>query len=175
MTRVACIGDSITWGFTLLAPWRDSYPALLGRRLGERLGALRCGHPVRQETRLQGEPRVEPRYRPYHAREQRHQETQLGPRGLPEGLPRPRGVLQGAPITTQGHPHSPHPDLQDWRHPPHGPLPGDHGGRGTSGMGLELIDLRDLFTDTHYMLDGVHPQRAGTEKLEEAIYSGIKW
>ena len=41
--------------------------------------------------------------------------------------------------------------------------------------GLELVDLRDLFTDTHYMLDGVHPLRSGTEKLAEAIYSGIKW
>lgn len=44
-----------------------------------------------------------------------------------------------------------------------------------SETGLELVDLRDLFTDTHYMLDGVHPQRSGTEQLAEAIYSGIKW
>lgn len=33
--KVACIGDSITWGFTLLNPWTQSYPALLQRLLGE--------------------------------------------------------------------------------------------------------------------------------------------
>ena len=35
MTKVACIGDSITWGFTLLNPWKQSYPALLQERLGK--------------------------------------------------------------------------------------------------------------------------------------------
>ena len=34
MIRIACIGDSLTWGFTLLDPWRQSYPALLGEMLG---------------------------------------------------------------------------------------------------------------------------------------------
>jgi len=35
MTRVACIGDSLTWGFSLPDPRRQSYPALLQERLGE--------------------------------------------------------------------------------------------------------------------------------------------
>ncbi len=34
MIKVACIGDSITWGFTLLNPWKQSYPALLQEKLG---------------------------------------------------------------------------------------------------------------------------------------------
>lgn len=34
MTRIACIGDSLTWGFSLVDPWRQSYPALLGEMLG---------------------------------------------------------------------------------------------------------------------------------------------
>ena len=34
MIKVACIGDSITWGFTLLNPWKQSYPALLQDKLG---------------------------------------------------------------------------------------------------------------------------------------------
>lgn len=34
MKKIACIGDSITWGFTLLNPWKQSYPALLQERLG---------------------------------------------------------------------------------------------------------------------------------------------
>jgi len=33
-TRVACIGDSLTWGFSLPDPWRQSYPAQLQERLG---------------------------------------------------------------------------------------------------------------------------------------------
>ena len=33
-TRVACIGDSLTWGFSLPDSWRQSYPALLQERLG---------------------------------------------------------------------------------------------------------------------------------------------
>ena len=32
--RVACIGDSLTWGFSLPDPLRQSYPALLQERLG---------------------------------------------------------------------------------------------------------------------------------------------
>lgn len=33
-TRVACIGDSLTWGFSLPDSWRQSYPAQLQERLG---------------------------------------------------------------------------------------------------------------------------------------------
>lgn len=35
MKKVACIGDSITWGFTLLNPWKQSYPSLLQNLLGD--------------------------------------------------------------------------------------------------------------------------------------------
>ena len=34
MTRIACIGDSLTWGFSLPDPRRLSYPALLQELLG---------------------------------------------------------------------------------------------------------------------------------------------
>ena len=39
--------------------------------------------------------------------------------------------------------------------------------------GLEIIDLKDLFTDTKYCRDGVHPQREGARMLEAAIYRGL--
>ena len=42
-------------------------------------------------------------------------------------------------------------------------------------MGLELVDLQDLFTDNTYCRDGVHPQRTGARMLAEAIFSGIYW
>ena len=41
--------------------------------------------------------------------------------------------------------------------------------------GLEFIDLKDLFADSTYMMDGVHPQREGAKMLAEAIYEGIEW
>jgi lysophospholipase L1-like esterase len=41
--------------------------------------------------------------------------------------------------------------------------------------GLELVDLKDLFTDSRYCRDGVHPQRTGARMLAGAIYSSIRW
>ena len=35
--KVACIGDSITAGWGLNDPWKDSYPAVLDRMLGRRI------------------------------------------------------------------------------------------------------------------------------------------
>lgn len=34
MKRIACVGDSITWGFTIVNRRKYSYPALLQQRLG---------------------------------------------------------------------------------------------------------------------------------------------
>ena len=34
MVKIACIGDSITWGFTILKRHKDSYPAVLQQLLG---------------------------------------------------------------------------------------------------------------------------------------------
>ena len=34
MKKIACIGDSITWGFTIINRRKHSYPALLQQRLG---------------------------------------------------------------------------------------------------------------------------------------------
>ena len=42
-------------------------------------------------------------------------------------------------------------------------------------IGFAFIDLKDLFPDTKYCKDGVHPQREGARMLEEAIYSRIDW
>lgn len=34
MVKIACVGDSITWGFTILRRHKDSYPAVLQHLLG---------------------------------------------------------------------------------------------------------------------------------------------
>ena len=41
--------------------------------------------------------------------------------------------------------------------------------------GLELVDLYDLFSDTVYCRDGVHPQRKGAQMLADTIYERIPW
>ena len=41
-------------------------------------------------------------------------------------------------------------------------------------LGLELIDLVDLFPDSKYMMDGVHPQATGASMLADAIYTALK-
>ena len=40
-------------------------------------------------------------------------------------------------------------------------------------MGLELIDLQDLFTDSRYCRDGIHPQKTGARMLADAVYSAL--
>jgi len=87
MIRVSCIGDSVTWGFTLLRPSKQSYLAMLQEKLG-------LDYEVRE-------------------------------------------------IATK--------------------------------LGLELVDLVDLFPDSTYQLEGVHPQATGARMLADAIYNSIKW
>lgn len=60
-TRVACIGDSLTWGFSLPDSWRQSYPALLQERLGADyvVRNFGCnGASVRFDADLPSQPRV---------------------------------------------------------------------------------------------------------------------
>ena len=40
-------------------------------------------------------------------------------------------------------------------------------------MGLELVDLVNLFPDSKYMLDGVHPQATGARMLAEKVRANI--
>ena len=193
MTRVACIGDSITWGFTLLAPWRDSYPALLGRRLGEGYEVRNFGYNDASARFDADTPYVRKRVyresllwnpdivlimlgsndtkrrnwdpavfrRDYRALVESYRELPSRPRVI---LIAPIRIFRIGGIPLMGlYPET----MEDGVRPAIREI--------ASETGLELVDLRDLFTDTHYMLDGVHPQRTGTEKLAEAIYSGIKW
>lgn len=44
-TKVACVGDSLTFGTTLLNRKRECYPSRLGRLLGENFDVLNLGFP----------------------------------------------------------------------------------------------------------------------------------
>ena len=52
MTKLACIGDSITSGFTLLNPRRDSYPSLLQKMLGDGYEVRNFGDSMRAPLML---------------------------------------------------------------------------------------------------------------------------
>ena len=40
-------------------------------------------------------------------------------------------------------------------------------------MGLQVVDLVDVFQDSSLCLDGVHPQREGTRMIAEKIYESV--
>lgn len=40
-------------------------------------------------------------------------------------------------------------------------------------LGLQCIDLKEVFNDNSYCLDGVHPQRKGTQMIAEQIFKEL--
>ena len=193
MIRVACIGDSITWGFTLLNPWRQSYPALLQEKLGPGYEVRNFGYNDAAARFDADTPYVSKRaYRESLAwnpdivllmlgtndTKSRNWDPEIFRRDYRRivesyrALPSAPRVILIAPIRV--FPVGGIPIL--------GVLPEnmENGVRPAiralaAEMELELVDLQDLFTDRRYCRDGVHPQRAGTQMLADAILSGIDW
>ena len=193
MIRVACIGDSITWGFTLLNPWRQSYPALLQEKLGPGYEVRNFGYNDAAARFDADTPYVSKRaYRESLAwnpdivllmlgtndTKSRNWDPEIFRRDYRRivesyrTLPSAPRVILIAPIRV--FPVGGIPIL--------GVLPEnmENGVRPAiralaAEMELELVDLQDLFTDRRYCRDGVHPQRAGTQMLADAIWSGIDW
>ena len=193
MIKVACIGDSITWGFTLLNPWRQSYPALLQEMLGP-------GYEVRNFGYNDASARFDADT-PYVSKRVYRESLEWNPdivllmlgtndtkvrNWAPEifrrdykriiesyrNLPSSPRVILVAPIRifpVMGRPLlGVYPETME-----QGVRPAIR--EIASETGLELIDLQDLFTDSKYCRDGVHPQRTGARMLAEAIYNGVKW
>ena len=193
MIRVACIGDSITWGFTLLNPWRQSYPALLQEKLGPGYEVRNFGYNDAAARFDADTPYVSKRaYRESLAwnpdivllmlgtndTKSRNWDPEIFRRDYRRivesyrALPSAPRVILIAP--SRVFPVGGIPIL--------GVLPEnmENGVRPAirtlaAEMELELVDLQDLFTDRRYCRDGVHPQRAGTQMLADAIWSGIDW
>ena len=193
MIRVACIGDSITWGFTLLNPWKQSYPALLQEKLG-------AGYQVRNFGYNDASARFDADT-PYVSKRVYRDSLEWNPDIVllmlgtndtktrnwdPEVFRRdyrkivesyqsrpshPRVVLI-APIRVfliMGRPLlGVRPDnMEEGVRPAIREIADD--------IGLELVDLHDLFKDSKYCYHGVHPQRLGAQMLADAIYSAIQW
>lgn len=193
MKRIACVGDSITWGFTIVNRRKYSYPALLQQRLGAEYEVRNFGYNdaaarfdadtpyvkkhVYQES-LAWNPDIVLLMLGSNDTKKRNWDPEIFRRDykriVESYLKRPSEprVILIAPIQIF--------------QPMHIPLLGlytetmENGVRPAireiaAEMGLELVDLVNLFTDSKYMMDGVHPQREGARMLEEAIYSGIDW
>ncbi|MBR0254987.1 MAG: hypothetical protein IJQ69_03610 [Bacteroidales bacterium] len=186
-TRVACIGDSLTWGFSLPDSWRQSYPAQLQERLGADYAVRNFGcngASVRfdadlpyVETIAYGESRA---WNPdivllmlgsndatawdwdAAAFHRDYERIVASYRDLPS---HPRVILI-APIrmfrvmggTFGG--LSPE-TLEDGVRPVIREVAGE--------CGLPCIDLVDIFTDARYCYDGVHPNGEGTRLMVEQI------
>ena len=193
MRRVACIGDSITWGFTLLNPWRQSYPALLQEKLGSEYEVRNFGYNdasarfdadtpyvnkrVYQES-LKWNPDIVLFMLGTNDTKTRNWDPDVFRRDYRRivesyrTLPSSPRVILIAPIRIfhiMGKPIlGVHPEtMEEGVRPAIREIAAD--------TGLELVDLRDLFEDSRYCRDGVHPQRTGARMLAEAIFSGIKW
>ena len=160
MIRIACIGDSITWGFTLLNPGKQSYPALLAEMLGADYTVRNFGFNDAAARFDADTPYVKKRvYR----------------RSL-EWNPDIVIIMLGTNDTKH----------RNWDPeiflPLKMPILGLYPDILETGVrpaileisaekGLEVLDLKDLFTDSGYMMDGVHPQRKGARMLAEAIFT----
>ena len=193
MIKVACIGDSITWGFTLLNPWRQSYPALLQEMLGPEYEVRNFGYNDASARFDADTPYVSKRvYRESlgwnpdivilmlgtNDTKVRNWDPEIFRRDYKRiiesyrNLPSDPRVILVAPIRIfpiMGRPLlGVYPETME-----QGVRPAIR--EIASETGLELIDLQDLFTDNSYCRDGVHPQRAGARMLAEAIFNGIKW
>lgn len=193
MKRIACIGDSITWGFTLLRPSRQSYPALLQEKLGPGYEVRNFGcndasarfdadtsyikKRVYQESQAWN-PDIVLIMLGTNDTKRRNWDPNIFGRDYTElvktyvFLPSKPRVILIAPIRI----HLP------FRIPILGVYPQtmEEGVRPAireiaAKLGLELLDLVDLFPDSSYMKDGVHPQSAGAQILADTIYNAIKW
>lgn len=193
MIKVACIGDSITWGFTLLNPWKQSYPALLQEKLGDGYEVRNFGYNDASASFFADTPYVsklvyrrslvwnpdivlvmlgtndtkkcnwDPEIfrRDYRRIVESYQELPSNPRIV---LVAPIRIFLIKGLHLLGlYPET----MEEGVRPAIREIAAD--------MGLELIDLQDLFTDSQYCRDGVHPQRTGARMLAETIYSAIRW
>ena len=193
MTKVACVGDSITWGFTLLKPWKQSYPALLQEKLGPDYEVRNFGFNdasarydadtpyVRKRVyreSLDWSPDVvlimlgtnDTKVRNWDPAIFRRDYSRLV-ESYQELLCKPRVILI-APIRIFLRLNIPIMGLH--------PKTMEEGVRPiirdvAAQKGLELVDLQDLFTDSSHCVDGVHPQAEGAAMLAEAIHSAINW
>ena len=189
--RVACVGDSITWGFTIVNRRKNSYPAVLQELLGPDYEVRNFGHndasarfdadtPYVRKKAYSNSRSWNPdivllmlgtndtKRRNWDPAVFRRDYTRLveSYQALPSAprivLIAPIRVFQPLGIPLLGL----YSDTME-----NGVRPAIH--EIAAGKGLELIDLADLFTDSRLLMDGVHPQAAGARLLAARIHAAL--
>ena len=186
---IACIGDSITFGSGVLSPKKNSYPAILGRLLGERYEIFNYGLPGRTALRSGDQPYAEEReYRKSLERKASTYIIMLGtndsktfnwkedeyPKDLEE-LVRTYKDLPNVPKILLMKPPKAFPvlggiiryDIQDSiiRHE----ICEDVGTIATK-YNFDVVDLYHLTKDhPEWFVDGVHPNKEGNQAIAERI------
>lgn len=193
MKRVACIGDSITWGFTIINRRKYSYPSVLQELLGSDYEVRNYGYndaaarfdadtPYVKKSvfrdSLDWNPDIVLLMLGTNDTKSRNWDPEIFRKDYSKivesyrQLPSHPRIVLIAPIRIFLRMNIPLLGVI--------PLTMEEGVRPAirevaEEKSLALIDLKDLFTDSTYMMDGVHPQREGAKMLAEAIYKGIKW
>ena len=193
MIRVACIGDSITWGFTLLNPWEQSYPARLQMLLGPEYEVRNYGYNDASARFDADTPYVKKKvYRDSLAWEPDIVLLMLGTNDTkrrnwdPDIFRRDYTRIVDAYLALPSAPRvvliAPIRIFLPLRFPILGLYPEtmETGVRPAiraiaQEKGLQFVDLQDLFSDTHYCRDGVHPQATGARMLANAIHAAVEW
>jgi len=189
MKKLACVGDSITWGFTIVNRGKYSYPAVLQQLLGEGFEVRNFGHndaaarfdadtPYVSKKAYRDSLAWEPdivllmlgtndtkpwNWNPGNFREDylRLVESYLALPSHPRVvLVAPIRIFKLIPVTILN------PDvLEEGVRPAIRDI--------AAQKGLQLVDLYDLFDSPRFCRDGVHPQRDGARMLAEALFKSI--
>ncbi len=189
MKKLACVGDSITWGFTIVNRGKYSYPAVLQQLLGEGFEVRNFGHndaaarfdadtpyvcKKAYRDSLAWEPDIvllmlgtndtKPwNWNPGNFREDylRLVESYLALPSHPRVvLVAPIRIFKLIPVTILN------PDvLEEGVRPAIRDI--------AAQKGLQLVDLYDLFDSPRFCRDGVHPQRDGARLLAEALHKAV--
>jgi len=189
MKKVACVGDSITWGFTIVNRSKYSYPAVLQQLLGEGFEVRNFGYND-AATRFDADtPYVSKKaYRDSLAWEPDIVLLMLGtndtkPWNWNPGIFREDYLrLVESYLALPSHPRvilvAP---IRIFKLIPVTILNPDTLEAGVrpairdiaAQLHLQLVDLCDLFDSARFCRDGVHPQRDGARLLAEALFKAV--
>lgn len=191
MKKLACVGDSITWGFTIVNRGKYSYPAVLQQLLGEGFEVRNFGHndaaarfdadtPYVSKKAYRDSLAWEPdivllmlgtndtkpwNWNPGIFREDylRLVESYLALPSHPRVvLVAPIRIFKLIPVTILN------PDvLEEGVRPAIRDI--------AAQLHLQFVDLYDLFDSARLCRDGVHPQRDGARLLAETLFKAVEF
>ena len=191
MKKVACVGDSITWGFTIVNRSKYSYPAVLQQLLGDGFEVRNFGHndaaarfdaetPYASKKAYRDSLTWEPDIvllmlgtndtKPWNWNPGIFREDYLRLVQSYLALPSHPRVVLVAPIRI-------------FRVLPVMALRPDVLEAGVrpairdiaAQLHLQLVDLSDLFDSARFCRDGIHPQRDGARLLAEALHKAVQF